>query len=70
MTAEIFGQRKVYKIKDPAAILENLAKKIRESEDPPEYNVEQMERVFKDIAEAFEICKMNIYLKDQSSKRK
>jgi len=70
MTAEIFGKRRVYKIKDPATVLENLAKKIRESEDPPEYNVEQMEKVFKEIAEAFEISKMNIYLKDQFTKRK
>jgi len=70
MTAEIFGERRAYKIKDPATILENLAKKIRESEDPPEYNVEQMEKVFKEIAEAFEISKMNIYLKNQFTKRK
>ena len=53
-----------------ATILENLAKKIRESENPPEYNAEQMEKVFKQIAEAFEISKMNIYLKDKFTKRK
>ena len=69
MAAEIFGARRAYKIKDPAAVLENIAKKIRESEDPPEYNAEQMEKVFKQIAEAFDISKMNIYLKDQFTKR-
>jgi hypothetical protein len=53
-----------------ATILENLAKKIRESEDPPEYNAEQMEKVFKQIAEAFEINEMNIYLKYQFNNRK
>jgi len=70
MAAEIFGERRSYKIKNPATVLENLAKKMRESEDPVEYDVEQMEKVFKQIAEAFEISKMNIYLRDQFTKKK
>jgi len=64
MSVEIFGKRNAYKIADPAGTLEKIAKKLKESEDPPEYNTEQMEKILKEIAKEFGICKMNAYLPD------
>ncbi len=68
MSVKIYGLRKAYKIKDPAGILEKIAKEIRKSDDPPEYNVEQIEQILGEVAKEFEISKMEVYLKDISVK--
>jgi hypothetical protein len=64
MTVNIFGKRNAYKVEDPVGTLEKIAKKLRESEDSPEYNTEQMEKFLEKIAEAFRIQRMDIYLKN------
>ena len=70
MTATIFGKRNAYKVEDPAGTLEKIAKKLKESEDPPEYNTEKMEKILGEIIEAFGICNGALYLSDNLQVKK